>query len=78
MSDPYYSYTRPTVTNLERFESYRAALEQLPPDEQIILLEMAERIVLRMRVLNKRAGIGIESALEILARLGIWMNKNDL
>jgi hypothetical protein len=55
-----------------------AAYLSLPEPERLILDAMAEKLETKIKILRgaHKAGFGRTMALEVLAKVGIWLNQN--
>ena len=66
------------MDNSDRRNCYRAALAQLPEEERIEILEMANSIVMKLKARNWRTQVSLDNALEILAQVGMVLNKKGI
>ena len=68
-----------SLTNTEMTNVVRNAYDELPYDERVRIKKIANNLILKMKAkYGKDTVFGFDSALEVLACLGIAINDNRL
>ena len=67
-------YERKDLTN----KDIEKALESMPDDEQETILQIADNVQEQVKQLRSTPHFGDKSALELIAKLGIWLSENEI